>query len=113
MITKQPSEEIYETVSQRLECPRPVTLDELNSLVIKDHINEWSHEDCFNILDSDIPRLDIIELGHRDDIPACIETQSGTDVERRIRYHVAVEVVERVLDQYEDPVVNHDLQLHG
>lgn len=113
MITDQPTEQIYETVSERLESSRPITLDELNQLAITEHVNEWSHEDCYNVLDGDNPRLDFIELGHRDDIPDVIETQSGTDVERRLRYVVAVEVVERVLDNYEDPVRNHDLRLHG
>ena len=113
MSINQPADNIYETVSERLESPRPVTLDECNKLVITEHVNEWSHEDCYNVLDTDIPRLDFIELGHRDDVPQCIETQSGTDIERRLRYQVAVELVERVLDQYDDPVVNYDLRLHG
>jgi len=106
MSITQPADDIHETVSERLESEHPVTLDECNKLVITEHVNEWSHEDCYNVLDCDIPRL------HRDDIPQCIETQSGTDVERRLRYQVAVELVERVLSQYDDPVVNHDLRLH-
>jgi len=113
MITNETSDSVHTTVAEHLESDHPVTLDELQQFVIQEHINEWSHEDCYNVLDSDNPRLDWIELGEYDSLPQCIQTISGTDVERRLRYHVAIEVVEQVLDTYEDPVVNHDLRLHS
>lgn len=103
---------VTETVVTLCSRDQGVTLQTIIETVIGDHVNGWSHEQCYQTI-SNCERVSVRDIGDSATIPQSIDAESDTDVERHIRYQAAVAVVEMVLDtEYDDPVRESALQLH-
>lgn len=100
------------TALSHLKRDRPVTLTELNEVIITNHVNDWTHERCYTVIENS-PMVEIGEIGAYDTVPDCIRTESGTTFEARVRYHAAIAIVEDAINDCDDPVEQFDLRLHA
>jgi len=99
--------DVSELVTDPIESEGTVTLQTLINNVVTAYANGWTLKKCCTVIETS----EVIDCAMVGESPLPnINIAGSTDMACHIRYKAAVAVVESVLEQYDDPELNHGLR---